>query len=243
MTGVRLALAVTMAAVMGACDGGPSGSDRGPSNARLHVVATVVDSVDHIEVFAFLDPGVRGFGRTREILDPVLGVAGREILPVERGGRSRELLYDARLAIEPGSHAETALTIDPPPVSGVSPDFGPVRWFTFGRGGDSTITLAPGEDLVLDLDPPAEISQPVPEIVRADLSLDGGGGNRRTLRVPFSPVDPIVVPHELLPASENGEILADLVVAQFRSEVPDDEEYAVTPVLRTHIHWRIVVSR
>lgn len=241
MRGCRLALA-SLFGLFAACDGTPSDSDIEPAAARLHIVATFVDSVDsRIDVLAFLDPGVAASGRTREILDPVLEVAGHELRPVGRGGRPRELRYEARLEAPPGSFDETAFTFDPPPVEGVSPEFGPVRWFTFGRSGAHTITLGPGEDLTLDLDTPAGSSEPVPDFFGADLRLDAGEGNLLVLRVPLPPVDPIVVPRELLPDSESGEILARLVVTQHRSHVPEDEAYVVTPVFGARIHWRVVV--
>lgn len=238
----RRALLLTVLGLLAGCDGGPTGRDLKPAAARLHVVATYVDSVDsYVDVMAWLVPGVTEDGHVREVLYPVLEVAAREIAPTGRGGQPGELNYRARWEVAPGTLAETALTFVPPQVEGVTPTYGPVRWFSFGRSGGATLAWSRGEDLLLDLKPPAETSTPLPGEIAAELMLKRGGGGATTVRVPLPPVDPIVVPEELMPESPEGTIQALLAVSQYRSEIEPGEEYEIAVLLAARVYWEIRV--
>lgn len=229
---------------LGACGGGsPMAEDLEPARARLHVVATFVDSMEsYVDIHAWLVPGVMEGGRVREVVDPTLGIIGQEVEPNDRGGQPGELVYRYRWPLEPGTIPETVLTIDPPRVTGVTPSFGPVRWLTFGRGDPFSIPWSTDEDLVLSLEAPTEGSTPPPGAVQADLTLYGSGGSLTVLRASLPPVNPIVVPKELMPVASGSSIRATLSLRQGRDAFLPGEEYEIVSSMEVRVSWEIRVE-
>lgn len=193
---------------------------------------------ERLNVHLVLSPGSRAGALP---LPDTLWVLGRPVLSqgVEpQGGRT----YTGSISLPARAEERAVVELRPPRVGGVAPPLEVLRQGMPARLGGESVTLAPGADLELRLDPATLLSDPAPRDQGWALELHWPGRSV-TFNGQGPPPERLVVPGSLLPSAAGSEVAASLTL--FRSGSYGDRagDYSVDVHLNARIAWRVRVAQ
>jgi hypothetical protein len=181
-------------------------------------------------------PGYDGVGLLRTVPDEAARIFGRVLEPVERLEDGRRRYLDAR-TVTP-TEALGPVTVEPPAVTGTTSP-APASWVGIRGLGPDTLTLDPGEDLVLEL----EVAEGGTATVRQwFLDLAGRTGSVR-LSADGSPPARLVVPAVWVPEPRaDGTVLVNLNYVQSELRVGPTGDYVFSGSLHIRVRWVVVAG-
>jgi hypothetical protein len=260
MNMLRSTAAASLVAALG-CDGGFNivCPDVAPpqfgSQTRLQVNVRFLDprpawpdtvpADGHLQIDAYLEPGIAPGGRKdicgrsidrRPVVDDTLTVIGFKLVPMSPAG----LNYSVEVEMTSAEFAALPIDIEPPKVAGVLPDSTPILWYGLGRAAGDTIVLSSGEDLELQMTPPADASFPTPREQWWNLSLAGDTAGIN-ISSPGLPPETLVISNQLLPGSGDGVLHALLQYMQgwFDERYGQPDVYAIDLYLDVQLGWTV----
>lgn len=185
-------------------------------------------------VTAALDPGTDAGGVPRALLDSTLMVAGHEI-PVHGVLESGEVRYRGTLPVAVDTLARVQLTLRPPALEGVVGLPPALSWYPPARGGQDTVPVRPGEEVRLDVQPPAE--EPDPDLAFASWTLSLSGESDIRIGATGLPPTVLRVPAYYIPQPADGSVRARLGVFAGAVFLPAPADLATTVVLDVTLGW------
>jgi len=141
-----------------------------------------------------------------------------------------------------------AVEFEPPPVDGLEPEFGPVRWFGLSRKGTQDVTVSKGSDLVLSTDQSETPDRPSPGEEHWNVVVRSEERTLVGFRVHGRPPADIRIPAPYLDRPGVGNARVRLEARKRRSAVLDEDgkfivesNYVVTPVARVELGWQVEI--
>lgn len=264
----RIVGAITVIALVG-CGDSPSGPllcdelDAFESSASLFVSGAFLDAGESlggfgidpaaapgaVRVEGFLNPGlVRIEGscdlRDRDLLDDTLQVMGLKLRP--NVSLPTQLGYASEFVSSSSRFDTLAFTVEGiPSVEGLQPAFTPVSWHGIAKLDPDSLTLAPGQDLVLHLgipdaiagDSAAELERWTLEVRRDTSSI--------MLVADGLPPDTLLFPAELFPRTSGNDLIARLTYERFAASferLGPPPFYLVTIVFQVQLRWTVRIE-
>ena len=203
-----------------------------------------------VRVTGFLIPGlVRIEGscdlRDRDLLDDTLQVMGLKLTPDVSVPMAHR--YASEFVSSSSGFDTLAFTVEGiPSVEGLQPAFAPVSWHGITKLDPDSLTLAPGQDLVLHLGIPDAIAgDSAAEFERWTLEVRGDTSSIMLVADGLPP-DTLLFPAELFPRTSGNDLIVRLTYGRF-SGFPFEQLgpppcYPVTVALQVQLRWTVRIE-
>ena len=265
----RIVGAIAVIALVG-CGDSPSGPllcdelDAFDSSALLFVSGGFLDAGESfggsgidpaaapgaVRVAGFLIPGlVRIEGscdlRDRDLLDDTLQVMGLKLTPDVSVPMAHR--YASEFVSSSSGFDTLAFTVEGiPSVEGLQPAFAPVSWHGITKLDPDSLTLAPGQDLVLHLGIPDAIAgDSATEFERWTLEVRGDTSSIMLVADGLPP-DTLLFPAELFPRTSGNDLIARLTYERFGGfpfeQLGPPPFYLVTISLQVQLRWTVRIE-
>ena len=211
--------------------------------ASLFVTVELADnrSPDDYTFEAQFSPGRDLAGRLREVPDPTLTVRGLAIKPLGLDEFDR-YLYRQQFPFDPDTFLGDSVIVEAPSTTSLPEIPPPIVTRTVWRGGSGTVTLSPGEDLLLSLAFPQlhHDSQAVDE--RWRLMLSDQLGFALQLSSSGSLPATIGIPWNLFGEEAESDLHALLIVTRIDVSMSPDGQYVSRVLVIVTLEWVVELS-
>lgn len=238
--GIRGHLPLALSALLvGACD--IDFADPVFPNAGAPALVTVSVSLQPQGV-AFVNgrvqPGRDSTGVTRVPADSTLFVAGFAIEADTVEARNT-LVFSELLQLSE-SQLRDSIVIATPPIHGIFAEPPRVRWYGMVRVGPDTVSVGPGEDLVLRVESRLGTADPPVQVRQWFMDLNGPTGTFRLSGTGFPP-DTLRIPPQWIPATGPASVFASLLYYQSATLRPEPGDYIGSISMDARVQWSIRV--